>query len=631
MKRKGTRTIIAAFLAVSLAMLSTWPVSAHEAHPTSGDPHAPAHNEDRSPGFTYSGWVAPYTGYFSIYEQGGIPQIRFTVTLSRLGGGSGGGSYQATWYPNTSGLNRFDTPIRIIAGEKYNITVYEQEVEGNHSGWYEGEGWLPPRVVNLDGSDVECGVGNHPFNSIMVAMGGSARFLSWNVFSIYNAILNDMTSRNPSMGKDNVTAFIIKPPSVSWGNNSLGVQCWGDNTQFDGDWVYHGTAYSDDIDFEDFTMVWAYNPTNVSVPTVQVQINSASTDYGANELAGYVVSWKSSNVTSCSGSGSLAGKTQLNGQVTISRQPAGTYEYTMTCSNGATSVKDTRKATIYALPAVSVTVDNSHGPPPYSAPAGYTVRWSGSKGAVSCSGQDGLAGRSGLSGSLNLSGMNAGTYTYTMTCNNGHGASATDKVIVTILDPPTVDVKVNGQDGPLTLPSPAAYMVSWNSTHASSCQAKDDLSGTIGVNGEQNYSNVSPGTYSYTVSCTNGVRTVQDSAQVQVVDPLRGTISAAYAKLVLYSSEVDQSAQTLSGTVRGGETPYSIVVHVRAPSGQVTNYSRKGATWNISPEDTGDPDFGTTELGTWIAWAEVKDQLGQNYQTGSVTWEVDWYPVHGLP
>jgi len=79
MKNDQRRFILKAItlvLAIIPILLSYWLVSAHQAHPTSGNPRAIAHNENQSPGFGYNGWTAPYTGYFSIYEQGGIAQIR---------------------------------------------------------------------------------------------------------------------------------------------------------------------------------------------------------------------------------------------------------------------------------------------------------------------------------------------------------------------------------------------------------------------------------------------------------------------------------------------------------------------------------------------------------------------------
>lgn len=634
LKRINFRNGIAVVFALVCVLLLFHVVSAHEAHPTTGNPHAPAHNENASPGFTYSGWIAPYTGYFSIYERGGISQIRFTVTLNRVGAGSGGGTYQAVWNPSTSGLNRFDTPIRINAGEKYNITVYEQEQESGHSGWYEAEGWLPPRVINLGSSDIECGIGTHPFNSIMVAMGGTARFPTWNVFNIYNSILNDLISRNPAIQMDNASSFLIKPPSVSWGDSSLGIQCWGDNAQFDGDWNYHGIAYSDDIDYEDFMMIWSFNPTNLSVPTVQVQINSSSADYAANEPASYLVSWSSSNVTTCTGAGGLAGQTQLSGQISVSGQAAGTVDYTMNCSNGVTAVTDTRHAQIYALPAIDVTVDDSDTPPPYTAPASYLVRWTASRGAVNCTGSNDLSGQNTLSGALSLSGINAGTHQYTMTCDNGHGATASDTVNVSIVNPPTVDLKINSQDGPITLVSPASFTLNWISQNATNCSASStdgQWSGQVDLTGNHLMQGITTGTYTYAITCSNQQASAYDSVTVFVIPPLSGTISVTYTKLLLYSPTLGQPAQTLTGIVSNGTPPYLILIWVRDPSGNLISFSRNGSTWSVNPDNSDDPNFGTTEKGTWTAWAQLQDNSGQTYQTPSVVWEVAWYPVHGLP
>jgi hypothetical protein len=99
----------------------------------------------------------------------------------------------------------------------------------------------------------------------------------------------------------------------------------------------------------------------------------------------------------------------------------------------------------------------------------------------------------------------------------------------------------------------------------------------------------------------------------------------------LFASNLGQPAQTLSGSVSGGEPAYVITIHVRAPSGGENTYTRSSSDWSIDPASTGDAAFGTTEEGTWTAWATISDATGKNYQTGSVTWEVSWYPVHGRP
>lgn len=468
----------------------------------------------------------------------------------------------------------------------------------------------------------------------MIAMGKSGRFLTRNVFDTYNATLNDMVSQNAAIQLNTAASFLIKPASVAWGDNSLGIQCWGDNAQFDGDWVYNGTPYSDDIDFEDFSMLWAFNPTNVSVPSVQVKINSSSTDFSANEPASYVVSWSSSNVSTCTGAGGLSGQTQRNGQVTISSQPAGTYDYSMNCSNGVTAVRDTRRAVIYALPAIDVTVDNSDNPPAYPVPASYTVRWVASKGSVSCTGADELAGRNSLSGTMPLTGVSAGTHKYSMTCDNGRGAVATDSVTVSVLEPPVVDLKVNNLDGPVTLSSPASFNLSWVSQAATSCivtSAEGAWSGNKTLNGNQLLVGVTTGTHAYSLTCSNPYGSASDAVTVVVITPLSGTISQTYTSLLLFAPNLGLPAQSLSGIVSGGIPPYSIQVWVRKPSGSLLSFSRTGSNWTVTPANSGDLNFGTSEAGSWTAWEDLQDSFGQTYRTASVIWEVAWYPVHAIP
>jgi len=465
-------------------------------------------------------------------------------------------------------------------------------------------------------------------------MGKSDRFLTRNVFGTYAATLADMVTQNPAIQLNTAASFLIKPGSVAWGDNSLGIQCWGDNAQYDGDWVYNGIPYSDDIDFEDFTIIWAFNPTNVSVPSVQVKINSISSDYAANEPASYVVSWSSSNVTTCTGAGGLSGQNQRNGQITINSQSAGTYDYSMTCSNGVTVVSDTRQAVIYALPAIDVKVDNSDNPPAYPVPASYMVRWVASKGSVNCTGADELSGWNSLSGSLPLTGVTAGIHTYSMTCDNGHGAVATDSVSVSVLEPPTVDLKVNNLDGPLSLISPASFTLSWISQAATSCvviSAEGAWSGNKVLNGNQLLTGVTTGTHTYGLTCLNPYGSASDAVTVVVIAPLTGTISQAFSSLLLFAPNLGLPAQSLSGNVSGGIPPYSIQVWVHKPSGSLLSFSRTGSNWTVTPASSGDLNFGTSEAGSWTAWANLQDSAGQTYQTASVVWEVAWYPVHARP
>ena len=228
-----------------------------------------------------------------------------------------------------------------------------------------------------------------------------------------------------------------------------------------------------------------------------------------------------------------------------------------------------------------------------------------------------------------------GTYRYTVRCQNDAGTTGTDTVVVNVNPlPPVVDLKVEGGDGPVTKVSPAAYNLSWTTQYAASCTASSSdngWSGSVPVTGSRSFSGILTGTHTYTLTCTNLSGSRQDTVTAYIIAPLSGTISAWYPNLVLFAPKLGLPAQTLGGTVNGGEAPYGALVHVKSPTGIETIISRNGSAWSLTPVDAGDPNFGTIENGVWTAWAIITDSAGRIYTTASVTWNVAWFPVHGRP
>lgn len=375
----------------------------------------------------------------------------------------------------------------------------------------------------------------------------------------------------------------------------------------------------------------------VAAPTVDVKVDGLDgptlTRTGPYS---YSASWTSTNTTSCSGSARLAGYTGLTGTRSETSVAAGTtFDYTMTCLNAAgTSASDTVRIVIVAAPSVDVQVNASDGPLTFIELANFTVSWS-SANASSCTALDNLTGPLGLSGSSSVNNVLQGSYRYTVQCANAAGTTASDSVVVTVLpQPPVVDLKLDGSDGPVTRVSPASFTLSWTSHYALSCLASSSdgtWAGSAALSGSQVLSTLVSRNYTYTLSCTNASGTVSDTVTVIVLAPLSGTISPLYAQLLLYAPSLGQPAQTLTGSVSGGEAPYSLVVHVRAPSGLDITYSRSGNDWSLTPANVSNPNFGTTEKGTWTAWAVITDSGGRSFQTNSAVWEVSWFPVHGRP
>lgn len=85
--------------------------------------------------------------------------------------------------------------------------------------------------------------------------------------------------------------------------------------------------------------------------------------------------------------------------------------------------------------------------------------------------------------------------------------------------PPTVDIRVNGTNGPATFDGPASFLLSWTSTSASSCEASGSWNGARDLMGSQMMTGVAPGVYRYTVTCSNGGGRTPDSVDVTVTRP----------------------------------------------------------------------------------------------------------------
>ncbi len=85
--------------------------------------------------------------------------------------------------------------------------------------------------------------------------------------------------------------------------------------------------------------------------------------------------------------------------------------------------------------------------------------------------------------------------------------------------PPTVDLRVDGTNGPATFDAPAAFLLSWTSTSAASCSASGSWMGPRDPFGAAMLTGVAPGMYTYTVTCANGGGTAMDSVTVTVNRP----------------------------------------------------------------------------------------------------------------
>ena len=144
--------------------------------------------------------------------------------------------------------------------------------------------------------------------------------------------------------------------------------------------------------------------------------------------------------------------------------------------NGSISTfpKCTQAQTVVTPPTVDLKIEGSNGPLTVASGAYITPSFD-STNASSCTtnwNNDRAVNNYGIT-----VGPLSSNQTYTVTCYNSGGQSASDAVVVnvtqaqTVVTPPTVDLKVEGSNGPLTVASGAYVTPSFTSTNASYCSA----------------------------------------------------------------------------------------------------------------------------------------------------------------
>jgi hypothetical protein len=90
---------------------------------------------------------------------------------------------------------------------------------------------------------------------------------------------------------------------------------------------------------------------------------------------------------------------------------------------------------------------------------------------------------------------------------------------------PSVDIKANGSDGPITINYDATANLSWTSSNANSCYAYNAWTGSKSINGSETTNHLTSNK-TYTITCTGDGGSASDSVTVRVSDePEEGTMT----------------------------------------------------------------------------------------------------------
>jgi hypothetical protein len=171
------------------------------------------------------------------------------------------------------------------------------------------------------------------------------------------------------------------------------------------------------------------------------------------------------------------------------------------------------------LPTVDLLCDGNQTCGTVNFGSSRALSWSVTGGDVSyCTASGAWSGNKNSSGSESTGPINSNR-TWTIQCTGPAGTGPADSVSATV-SAPTVDIKANNSDGPITVPWNSNVNLSWTSTNAGVCSASGNWSGNKSIpSGSENTGNLTiPQTYNYTLTCS-GNGSVADTVQVVVNPP----------------------------------------------------------------------------------------------------------------
>jgi len=182
-----------------------------------------------------------------------------------------------------------------------------------------------------------------------------------------------------------------------------------------------------------------------------------------------------------------AGDSPYSSIVTCTTHPT---DLTVTCSASPNPAQVNQTVTFTAYPS--------------GGTGTYSYSWTG---ACTCN-----------SKSCSTSFSQPGTYTATVTVTSGSQTKSASCSVNVESPDPTVDLKANSSNGPITVSYKSNVVLSWTSENATFCQASGDWSGLKGTSGFQSIKMNEVKTHIFTLTCkdSSGTKEAVDSVTVHV-------------------------------------------------------------------------------------------------------------------
>ena len=240
-------------------------------------------------------------------------------------------------------------------------------------------------------------------------------------------------------------------------------------------------------------------------PTLTLTTNPTTVDYNGSTT----LTWSSTNADGCTATGGWSGSKGTSGAESVGPLTADST-FTLTCSGSGGEVIKSATVTVGAAPQ-SPTLTLTTNPNTVDYNGSTTLTWS-STNADGCTATGGWSGSKGTSGAESVGPLTADS-TFTLTCS-GSGGEVIKLATVTVgaaPQSPTLTLTAN----PTTTEYNGSTTLSWSSTHADSCMASGDWSGSKGISGSETVGSLTVDS-TFTLSCSGAGGNINRSAAVNV-------------------------------------------------------------------------------------------------------------------
>lgn len=207
-----------------------------------------------------------------------------------------------------------------------------------------------------------------------------------------------------------------------------------------------------------------------------------------------------------------------------------------------------------AAPSTDASVSLTASPQSVSANGTTTLTWS-SQNTSQCSASGGWSGTKATSGSQVVGPLTAPT-TYSLSCTNAAGKSASASTSITIAAPTTTPPALTLSASPDTVTAGTTSTLTWSSTNTTSCTASGGWSGNQALSGSVKTAAISQST-AFTLDCTGSGGTVRKSVTVNLASTTSApTLSLSASPATIQPGQTTAlqwtSTDTTSCTASGG-------------------------------------------------------------------------------